>query len=100
MFVGPACIHYKKSFSTYLFFASTIIGQCQELEGVRALGTDREAALINAFKHEFGFAQHLTCFLHVRRNVKDKLHQFNIPSDCCLEILNNVFGTKSGSVYI
>ena len=32
--VGPACIHYKKSFSTYVFFASTIVGQCRELEGV------------------------------------------------------------------
>ncbi len=73
VFVGPACIHYKKSFSTYLFFASTLIGQYQELEGVRVVGTDGEQALIDAFKHEFGFAQHLTCFNHVRRNVKDKL---------------------------
>lgn len=26
--VGPCCIHYKKSFSTYLFFAASVIGQC------------------------------------------------------------------------
>ena len=37
VFVGPCCIHYKKSFATYLFFASCVIGQCRRLEGVRAL---------------------------------------------------------------
>jgi len=48
-----------------MFFASTIIGQCSNLGGVRVIGTDGEKALIDAFKHEFGFAQHLTCFIHV-----------------------------------
>lgn len=60
MFVGPACIHYRKTFSTYLFFATTIIGQCRELEGICAVGTDGEQALVDAFMHEFGFAQQLT----------------------------------------
>ena len=100
MLVGPACIHYKKSFSTYVFFASTIVGQCRELEGVRAIGTDGELALIDAFKHEFGFAQHLTCFIHVRRNVKDKLREYSISSQLATEILDDVFGKKLGSVYI
>ena len=68
--IGPACIHYKKNFPTYLFFASTLIGQCRALEGVRAIGTDGEQPLIEAFKHEFGFSQHLLCSIHVRRNVK------------------------------
>ena len=49
--VGPACIHIKKSFATYLFFAATLIGQCRELEGVQALGTDSEKALLDAFKN-------------------------------------------------
>jgi len=100
VFVGPACIHFKKSFATYLFFASTVIGQCRELEGVRALGTDGESALIDAFKHEFGFAQHLTCFIHVRRNVKSKLNECNIPSCLTTEILDDIFGKKVGAVYI
>ena len=98
--VGPACIHFKKSFPTYLFFASVLIGQCRELEGVRALGTDGEKALLDAFKHEFGFAQHLTCFIHVRRNVKDKLNECNISSQLAIEILDDVFGKKIGTVYV
>lgn len=55
---GPVCIHFKKTFSMYLFFASTVIGQCRMLEGVRVLDSDGEQALIDAFKHEFGVAQH------------------------------------------
>jgi len=73
VFVGPGCIQYKKSFATYLFFASSVICQCRQLEGVQALGTDGELTLIDAFKHEFGFAQHMTFFIQVRRNVTGKL---------------------------
>ena len=77
-----------------------MIGQCRELEGVRVIGTDGEQALIDAFKHEFGFAQHLTCFLHVRRNMKDKLRECNIPAQVSIEILTNTFGNQVESVYV
>ena len=80
-----------------MFFASTIIGQCYKLEGVRVNGTDGEKVLIDAFKHEFGFAQHLTCFIHVRRNIKDKLHEFAIPGT---EILDDIFGKTIGSTHV
>ena len=100
MFIGPCCIHYKRSFATCLFFASTIIGQCSQLEFVRAIGTDGEKALIDAFKHEFGFAQHLTCFIHVRRNVKSKLHECDIPSQLSIEILDDVFGKTVGTTRV
>lgn len=77
--IGPVCVHYKKTFQTYLFFASSIIGQCRKLEAVHAFGTDGEKALADAFSHEFRYAQHLTCFIHFRRNVKDKLHDSKMP---------------------
>ncbi|XP_065887977.1 uncharacterized protein [Dysidea avara] len=95
--VGPACVHFKKTFASYLFFASTL---CQELEGIRVLGTDGEKALLDVFKHEFGLAQHLTCSIHVRRNVKDKLRECNIPSQLSVEILDDVFGKKLGTEYV
>lgn len=100
VFVGPCCIHYKKSFATYLFFASSIVGQCCQLEGVRAIGTDGEKALIDAFKHEFGFAQHMTCFIHVCRNFKDRLRKCKIPTQPSTDILDDIFGKKVGSVYL
>ena len=79
-FIGPVLIHYHKTFATYHFFASSLVGLLSQLEGVRAFGTDGEKALRDAFSHEFGFAQCLTCFIHVRRNIKAKLTEFNVPS--------------------
>ena len=49
--IGPTMIHYRKTFHTYLFFASTLIGLRQELQGLRAFGTDGEKALVDAFSH-------------------------------------------------
>lgn len=64
------------------------------------IGTDGEKALIDAFKHEFGFAQHLTCFIHVRRNIKDKLLKCNLCNERSLEILDDIFGKKVGIMYV
>ena len=99
IFLGPVLIHYKKTFSSYFFFASSLIGLNRQLEGVRVIGTDGELALSNALTHEFQFAQHLTCFIHVRRNIKDKINECNLPSRLANTILNDVFGQRLGSVY-
>ena len=65
--LGPTLIHYRKSFPTYLFLASSMISLNRNLEGLRAFGTDGEKALKDAFAHEFKCAVNLTCFIHVRR---------------------------------
>ena len=62
-------------------------------------GTDGEKALINAFQHEFPFAQHLTCFIHVCRNIKDELIQLGITQDIRIEILDDIFGKKIGDTH-
>ena len=77
----------------------TIVGLCPQLQRVRVFGTDGEQPLINAFKHEFGFSQHLTCFIHVRKNIKEKLNSCQVPSDVTLTILNDIFGHRIGSVF-
>ena len=99
IFLGPLLIHYKKSLASYLFFGSSLVGLCPQLQRVRVFGTDGEQPLINAFKHEFGFSQHLTCFIHVRKNIKEKLNSCQVPSDVTLTILNDIFGHRIGSVF-
>lgn len=47
--IGPVLIHYRKTFETYLFFASSMIGLKKELQNLHAFGTDGEKALIDAF---------------------------------------------------
>ena len=99
VFLGPILIHYKKTFVTYLFFASSLVGQCPQLQVIRAFGTDGEKPLIDFFNHEFGFAQHLTYFIHVRRNIKEKLQLCCIPSDVAQQVMNDIFGQRRGTVF-
>ena len=70
----------KRRFCTYLFFASSLVGLSSQLERIRAFG---EKALSDAFTREF---QHLTCFIHVRKNLKDKLSECSVPSSSSLTI--------------
>ena len=100
VFLGPVLIHYRNTFTTYLFLASSLVGLSRQLEGVRAYGTIGEEALADAFAHEFGFSQCLTCFIHLRRNLKDKLAECNYPVSLLQKILDDVFSKKLGSVFI
>lgn len=99
IFLGPVMIHYKKTFASYLFFASSLVGQCRQLQGIRAFGTDGEKPLADAFSHEFGFSQHLTCFIHVRRNIKEKLCDCNVPSSIAQIVLDDIFGRRVGTAF-
>lgn len=76
-------IHYQKNFSTYKFFTSCMIAQNGNLVRLWAFGTDSEKPLI---LHEFKFPVHLTCFNHVRQNIKDKFRDVKIPDDVQTEI--------------
>lgn len=100
IFMGPLLIHYRKTFDVYLFFASTLVGMSRELQGVRAFGTDGERPLADAFGHEFTFSQRLTCFIHVRRNVKEKCSNCNIPSNLTNKIMDDIFGSKVGDTFV
>ena len=93
-------IHYRKTFATYLFFASSLVGLSSQLEGIRAFGTNGEKALSDAFTHEFGFSQHLTCFIHVRKNLEDKLSECSVPSSLSQQILDDIFGKRLGGTFV
>jgi hypothetical protein len=98
-FIGPAMIHYRKTFSTYLFFTSTLVGLRQSLSNLRSFGTDGESALIQACQHSFPSAIHLLCSNHVRRNIKAKLCELNIPENVRLMITQDIFGKQVGSCH-
>ena len=70
VFIGPTLVHYRKTFGTYLFPASSL---SPDLRAVRAFGTDGEKALADAFGHEYRYATRLSCFIHCRRNLKQQL---------------------------
>ena len=98
--LGPTLIHYKKTFSTCLFFASCMISLNKNLKTLRAFGADGEVPLADAFSHEFKEAIRLTCFNHVRQNIKDEMRRLSIPEERQTVILNDIFGKQIGSTLL
>ena len=99
VFIGPTLIHYRKTFHTYLFFSSTLVGLRRELQALRAFGTDGEKALSDAFSHEFRYALHLTCFNHCRQNIKRELQELDFSETARIETLKDIFGHKDGNTF-
>ena len=99
VFIGPAMVHYKKTFSTYLFFASSLVGLCQELSAVQCYGTDGEKPLYDAFQHAFPSSVHLLCSIHMRRNIKAKACELHLPEKITDVILNDIFGKQIGQEF-
>ena len=98
--MGPILIHYRKNFGSFLFFASSLLSLRRELQCIRAVGTDGEKALIDAFNHELRFATHLYCFIHARNSVKRQLAERKYPESVASEIADEIFGKQIGSTYI
>ena len=98
---GPILIHYKKSFSTYLFFTSSLVGLHQNLRKLKAFCTDGEECLADAFSHDFASATRLTCQIHKRRNIEAKLKDMDFLHDQRIVILDDIFGKQvSGTQYM
>ena len=97
--IGPVMVHYRKTFSAYTFFASSLVGMCRELASLKCFGTDGEQALVDAFQHQFPNSDHLTCSIQVRKNNKAKLQERGIAEHPKYTILDNLFGKKEGSHY-
>ncbi len=89
---GPMFVHIRKDFSTYHFFASSLVGQRPQLSSLKAFGTDGELALENALAATFPCAHHVRCFLHFRGNIERKLYELTIPRAVASEIVKDVMG--------
>ena len=100
VFIGPVMVHYKKSFATYLFFATTLVGLRPQLKNLRCFGTDREEALFEAFQRAFPSSIHLTCWIHMRRNILAKVQELGISQSTKQVIVADLFGKQVGTHYI
>lgn len=97
--IGPILVHYRKTYPTYLFFASSLVGLRRELRNAQAFGTDGEEALADAFSHVFKTAVRLTCAIHKRRNIEAKLKDLGVGAESRGSILDDIFGKQRGVTY-
>ena len=97
--LGPLLVHQQKKFSSYHFFASTLISLCPSLKNIRAFGSDGEVELYRAFKLQLPHAVHLRCFRHFRANLDAKLTSLKFPSSAITEFMKDVFGQTTEEVH-
>ena len=88
-----------KTFSTYLFFASALVGLRPLLRALQSFGTDGEKPLADAFGHEFRYATRLSCFIHCRRNIKQQLRDRRFSENDTKSVLQDIFGSQQGDVF-
>lgn len=73
--------HQQKDFLSFNYFASTLMSHDCQVCNVLKIGTDGEKATVEAFVHNFPFALQLRCFIHLRRNIEEKLGWIGTPRD-------------------
>lgn len=71
--LGAILVHHDKKFSSYHYFASTLISLKPSLRNIIAFGTDGEEELFEAFQTQLPNTLHLRCFCHFRSIIKRKL---------------------------
>ena len=97
--LGPILVHQKVDFSAFNYFASTLIGLQKELKNILAFGTDGDKALVEALSHNFSFAIQLRCFLHLKKNVEQKLKELGLPTQVAQEFVFDIFGKRVANTY-
>ena len=99
--LGPMLVHQRKSYATYHFFVSTLLGVAPGLSKILAFGTDGEEALVKAFKQQLPFAVHLRCFHHMKQDIHRKLSvDMGYPNSTVSEIIAHIFGRKEGPIFL
>ena len=93
-------VHQRMQFSTFNYFANTLISYNKSLRTVLAFGTDGDKNLMDAFGHNFPHAIQLRCFLRFKKNVEEKLHELNIPRQVSRQFLDDIFGKQEGNVKV
>ena len=91
--LGPMMVHRRKLFSTYHFFASSLVSLNPNIAQLLSFGTDGEECLYSAFASQFPYATHLRCFLHFRDNCKTKLQQLGVCNEVCFDVLQDILGS-------
>ena len=94
--IGPILVHQQLKFSTFNYFFRTLVSANKQLRHILAVGSDGDEALVQALSHNFPFAQQLRCFLHVEKNIREKLRSLAIPSKVVDEFIHDIFGHRLG----
>ena len=95
LFLGPSLIHLRKLYSSYKHLLQVLGNIDQATKLVKAFGTDDEVNLYTALKDEWAEADHLSCSIHMKRNVERKLRDLGIKGGEVAKSGTEIFGTDA-----
>ena len=65
---GPAMLHVHQDENEFYYFGQTLIEFEKDIDGIIALGADREKAIVDGLGRSFPIATVLACTKHVEKN--------------------------------
>lgn len=97
LMIGPMLLHYKKETSSYDELVGYLTARKPALKDLKALGTDGETAIANAFQERCSNMVHVMCSIHFHRNIKRKLQELALPPFIISDIVADIFGRQTGT---
>lgn len=95
LFLGPALVHNRKLYSSYKHLPQVLGNSNQTTKLLKAFGTDGEVNLYTALKDEWLEADHLSCFVHMKRNIERKLGDLGIKGGEATKFVTEIFGNDT-----
>ena len=89
-------LQYKKE-TSYDELVRFLTSQKPTIKHLKALGTDGETAIANAFQEQCCNMTRLMCSIHFHRNIKSKLHELALLQFIVSDILADIFGKQDGT---
>lgn len=95
---GPALMHTGQDASQFQYFGHSLKELHQEIDGILAIGCDRDRAMINGAKRVFEIARFVFCTKHVKDDISRKLQQLKLRDEECTRCLDDIFGNRKKGV--
>ena len=98
--LGPVMVCMTKEESTYLSFLHCLLRAVPGLGNfLHATGTDNESALRNAIAAGCPQSHPLLCYLHSKKNVKEKLRRLGLSQALSDRIIENIYAKGTGLLW-
>ena len=87
-------LHVHQDENQFYYFGQTLIEFEKDIDGIIALGADREKAIVNGLGRSLPIATVLACTRHVEKNCVQKMSELGISAAARNTIMQDIFGSE------
>ena len=93
-------VHQRMQFSTFNYFACTLVSHSKLLRNIMAFGADGDRNLTRALAHNFPFCLLTAMFCALQEGCSGKLCELPIPKQVSQKFLDEIFGKRKGNIRV